>query len=144
MHSNYYPHHHYYYYIRPVRTVVSQLFFAFCNFFFKSDYQISSALTWLMDFRLQSIQHCGHISILSHKKSKFNFIFCCFRRQSLDLIKSGKQWQIKETSPLSRICWLANYCICHIFCVQIFLWFWTRWGNSWWLNFMIFVMFSLL
>ena len=37
-----------------------------------------------------------------------------------------------------------TYCIRHSFHVQIFSRFWTRCGNSWGLNFMIFLMFSLL
>ena len=43
----------------------------------------------------------------------------------------------------SIICWRLLY-IRNIFLLQIFSWFWTRWGNSRWLNFAVLGMYSLM
>ena len=52
-----------------------------------------------------------------------------------------KSWTVLYDQASTMLKNVFNYCVCHIFCVQIFSRFWTRWGNLWCLNFAIFVMF---
>ena len=68
-----------------------------------------------------------------HHNTVSSHIYSILKKQAVTTVQTF--W------PLKVVC--HNYCIRHIFRVQIFPRFWTRWANSQWLNFAIFVMFSL-